>query len=78
MFLGTQLENMKDMARKRRGRSSRGEKKNTNALTEEQVREIRHLHATGLYTYKALGEMFGVTNCTIFDIVKGRSWIWLV
>lgn len=64
--------------------SSNGQSK----LTEDQVREIRRLyslepHPVGgnghvkqrlKYSQKRLGEMFGITACTVSAIVKGETW----
>lgn len=44
------------------------------ALTWEEVREIRRLHADGI-TRKQLSDMFPVSAATIWDIIRRRTWI---
>lgn len=76
--MGTARENTQDAIRKGRfinppvhiGEANPGGGK----LTEQDVREIRRLHATGEYTLGKLGEMFEVTFGMIGHIVKRRSW----
>ena len=43
-------------------------------LTEKQVLQIRELYATKKHTMRGLGEMFGVVNSTIRDIVHRKKW----
>lgn len=43
-------------------------------LTLEQVAEIRRLHATGDWTYVALGERFGVSEAAVRKVVRGEHW----
>ena len=43
-------------------------------LTEEQVAEIRRLYATGQYTQRKLGFMYGVAQCHISAITRGHLW----
>ncbi len=52
----------------------RGEKSGMAKLTEDKVREIRRLYATGNYTHRKLAGMFAVGKTTIYSIVAGRSW----
>lgn len=54
LFLGTHAENAADMKAKGRARAVR-------SLTDDQVRELRRLRATGQHTYYVLGEMFGIS-----------------
>jgi hypothetical protein len=39
-------------------------------LSDEQVREIRRLHATGNVGYRILARVFGISQWTVRDIVK--------
>ncbi|MFC2436200.1 MAG: hypothetical protein ACFNOK_05425 [Aggregatibacter sp.] len=39
-------------------------------LTEEEKRQIKGLHNSGLYTQKELADQYGVTQPTISDIVR--------
>lgn len=43
-------------------------------LTEDAVREIRRLYATGEYSYRELGDLYGVSRDTIGDVVTRKSW----
>lgn len=68
--LGTQAENMRDVAYTG---VRRGEKNTNSKLTEDQVREIRHRLRRGY----ALGEIasdFGVCRTSIINIKKGITW----
>jgi DNA-binding NarL/FixJ family response regulator len=42
-------------------------------LVPSQVREIRRLHSTGLPTVR-IAERFKVSQNTVTDIVRGRTW----
>lgn len=78
LFLGTQIDNIKDMWAKGRGvpyNSPNGEENPNAVLTELEVREIKSLLASGmrqkdviaLYTHK-------VTKSCIAMIAQGRTW----
>jgi hypothetical protein len=43
-------------------------------LTEDNVREIRQLYATGNYSQLELGLRFGVSKHTISLIVRRKIW----
>lgn len=68
---GTRAENSADKIRD--GTSNRGIKASTNKLTEQQVREIRASDKPGV----KLSEIYKISQQTICDIKKGRSWYWL-
>lgn len=79
LFLGTNLDNIKDKVRKGRQKpGSFGEQSNLSTLTEEQVREIRKRHrpyAPGRWgNSKQLAAEFGVTRGCIEGIVQRRNW----
>lgn len=57
-----------------RWRSLQGSDNPHSKLTEDQVREIRRLYATGTTTYRKLGSIFGVTHRMIRLIVTGEKW----
>lgn len=79
LFLGTYADNVHDAVAKGRFAYSnlikRGEGNVTAKLTWEKVKELRALRQTGKYTYKKLGEMFGVTLDTAWAISSYRTWI---
>jgi len=43
-------------------------------LTDEKVIAIRELWAAGEHTQTELGEMFGVAQCTISNVVLRQTW----
>lgn len=79
LFLGTNDDNMKDMVKKGRAKNvPKFGKDNWNTkLTEDQVKEIRNLSLTGLYRYKDIGELFGVSASAIGLIVRREHWTWV-
>ena len=76
LFLGTQADNMADMAIKGRGRSGNvgGEGHPANKLTWEQVRNIRTLVGRGMHKGE-VARMYGVTTANVRAIVNGRTWV---
>ncbi len=51
-----------------------GEKHQNSKLTEEIVREIRRLYATGEHFQWELGERFGIAQTTVGMIVRRKAW----
>jgi hypothetical protein len=43
-------------------------------LTREQADEIRELYAEGGWSYRGLGELFGVSGTSVSRIVRGEVW----
>ena len=70
LFLGTQADNMADMASKGRKHRPLGELHGLSKLTEENVREI---HASP-DTIAQLAEKFGVSWATVQRVRLGRGW----
>ena len=70
-FLGTQLENMKDMVFK--NRQLKGEEKSLNKLTEQQVLQIRQEKGTDRDVAKKYKISFSVVN----RIRNRKIWKWL-
>jgi hypothetical protein len=68
LFLGTQLDNLRDMVAK--GRGARGERHYLAKLTDEKVVAIRAFSGTG----KACAEQFGVSQATISVVRSGKKW----
>ena len=54
-------------------RNNKGERNYFHKITEEDVRKIRQLHATGKYTYRALGKMFGLYEDHVSHIVRRKA-----
>ena len=68
LFLGTQLDNMRDMSRK--GRFSRPAAK----LTLRQVVRLREMKASGSWTNAELSKKFGVGKRQVQKIANGDQW----
>lgn len=68
LFLGTPKDNAKDMKNKKRSLS--GEKHPNSKLTEHEVLEIRKSKKSKEF----LSEKYGVSVCTIRDVLIGRTW----
>lgn len=52
---------------------TKGQKRRTK-FTAEQVLEVRRLYKEGNWTHKQLGEKFGMSEPTVADIIKRRTW----
>lgn len=76
LFLGTNDDNMKDMARKGRGRTliRLGEDSPVHKLTLKDVMEIRELYSTGQYTYLQLSDRFNITYQHVGSVVTRKTW----
>ena len=72
LFLGTNADNMRDMAEK--DRSLFGRRNSQAKLTDDAVVRLRHLCANGGVTYAELARTFGVCPSTIRRAVKGIRW----
>ena len=72
LFLGTQKDNLQDMTQK--GRRTCGEDSHYAKLTENDVRQIRKLYATGKYTREQLSIMYDVSKGQIRRIVLYKLW----
>ena len=80
LFLGSDADNVADMMAKGRHRqgnttvtAARGESHPKAKITDDQVRAIRDLYASGGYTQHQLALMFGVHQPQISSIVNRRS-----
>jgi hypothetical protein len=74
LYLGTPLDNMRDMIERDRACWYVGEENPHAKLTEDQVREIRRLYAEGGWSYRRLAPMFGVNWSAIRQVVKRHTW----
>lgn len=76
LFLGTDLDNMRDMWDKGRGAPGlvRGQDNGMAILTEDQVREIRRRYVPRKVTLHALAAEYGVTYSTIGYIISRKLW----
>lgn len=73
LLLGTQADNARDMVRRKRNWSSRGERNWQAVLTDAQVAEARNLYALGGIRQADLAARYGCTQSHISSIVSGRS-----
>ena len=77
LFLGTPLDNMRDMIEKGRDCHEApqwGESHWDSKLTESEVLEIRSFYSIGNYRHKDLAEMFNISKETIGNIVRRETW----
>lgn len=51
-----------------------GESRKNRKLTASQVAELRSLRAKHGWSYKKLGEIFGVSDQNAWQIVRGKTW----
>lgn len=76
LFIGTNLDNTKDMHAKgrQRGGGPSGERHHGAKLNLVQVDEIRDRYLTGLFSQRQLARMYGVCQPSIGRIVRGEGW----
>lgn len=72
LFLGTQLENMKDMRKKNRG--TVGVRHPNAILNPEIVCNIRKEYAAGGTSLSILGRKYDITFQHVHDIIKNKIW----
>ena len=72
LFLGTYLDNNRDMAAK--GRSQVGSQKSSARFDEEQVLKIRAEYIRGVFGYRKLAAKYEVAYGTIFQIINRLRW----
>ena len=70
---GTYSDNLNDAIRNGR-QHPKGAAHWKATLTEDNVREIRRLYATGNFTQQELALQFGVSQYTICQIVRRETW----
>lgn len=75
LFLGTQLDNMKDMTNKGRGNPyvGTGEENPRAKLKSHDVVRIRELYEAG-NTLKSLANVYKVSSTQILSIVSRKAW----
>lgn len=78
LFLGTRSDNMRDMDRKGRRRSPRGETHPHSTLSDESVAEIRARYVPGLNRWRrgnasALAVEYGTTRNHVAAIARGAK-----
>lgn len=75
LFLGTPMDNTRDMILKGRDHKSCQKLENNNGskLDKNKVVEIRRLGENGL-THKVIAQKFGVARTTISSVLRGENW----
>ena len=71
---GTYSDNGQDATRNCKWNLREGTANGRAKLTEDIVREIRRLYATGEFSQRELGLKFGVSQYTICQIVRRETW----
>lgn len=72
LFLGTKGDNNRD--RHSKGRTNKGVDRPDAKLTEADVRKIRQLYDTGLFSQRALARKFDVSQPLIGYVVRRENW----
>ena len=72
LFLGTQLDNIKD--RDKKSRQAKGVLIGGSKLTQKQVSEIRSKYIPWKYTLNMLANEYRVSSRHIFNIVNNKKW----
>lgn len=73
LYIGDQLQNMKDMADANRGKWHKGSDNSQSKLNEESVKEIRLMIDSGA-TNRSIAAFFDVSQSCISQIKNGRIW----
>lgn len=76
LFLGTQVDNIRDMVAKgrNRGRILLGEDNPVSVLTNEKVKAMRCVRSETGLSYKKIAKQFGISTMTAFRAITGQSW----
>lgn len=74
IFLGTNLQNVRDKIFKGRSAVTSGEKNGRRKLSNPQVIKMRELYRMKSKTHRELAVLFGVSQAVAYRIVKGQSW----
>ena len=76
LFLGTQLDNVRDCLSKSRFRSAPHDGMNNpnRKLNELEVKAVKFFYSMGSVYQRELGEIFGVTQNAISKIIRGDNW----
>ena len=72
LFLATQVENMKDKARK--GRAPKGDRNGRSKIKEEDALEIKRLLGSGSLSQAEIARRLGLHPNLIWQIASGTTW----
>lgn len=75
LFLGTQLDNMRDASRKGRmpGNRTTGSERDYSKLNDADVRSIRRLRSRGV-TYKDIAARLSISRALVWQVLSGNRW----
>lgn len=73
LFLGTPLDNHRDMTKKCRQVITVGEDR-SHKITEQMVRDIRKEYSTGKVSQRSIGKKYGISHRHVSGIVNLTSW----
>ena len=71
LYVGTDLDNVRDMMNRGRGFRARGDQHGKTKLSEEQVQEIHRLRRSGLLQ-REIADRFGVHSAHISRVLNGK------
>lgn len=77
LFLGTQMDNLHDMARKHgwpKRNNPKGSGVKNSKLTEASVIEMRAMWERGERDSKAIAARFGISRLHVYDVVNRQCW----
>jgi len=74
LWLGTHADNMQDKAQKGRASHLYGERHPKHRLNNDDVKQIRTLYKTGLYTQQKIANLFNISRIAIEHVVNYRTW----
>jgi HNH endonuclease len=74
LFLGTQLDNVRNMDAKNRRSRPKGSQNVRAKLTEADVLTIRACHAIGDTTLQVLASRYNVNKTAIWKIIQRKRW----
>jgi hypothetical protein len=72
LFLGTHEENVADCVSKKRHQY--GTRQWMAKLTDDEARAVRDMYATGRYTQRQVGSVFGIGQTTVSAVVRRAHW----
>lgn len=72
LFLGTNLDNIKD--RHAKNRDARGERSGKSTLTNDQVIQIKRLYRPKVFGCRKIGKQLGIDHSTVCHVISGRTW----
>lgn len=72
LFLGTHDENVQDSVSKKRHQY--GTRQWLAKLTDDEALAVREMYATGRYTQKQVGQVFGIGQTAVSAIVRRVNW----